>query len=152
MSDETAATLYELLVRHRERGAILEAAWAAMPPADRRRVTVLSYYCPNRRSCELLTVWQSPTGRLLRLPPYKLSKETNTGESSEGGRRKNTRDGDRHWTPSFVPVDELWPEVGLPLNCDHYRATWPVPDLLADLANGTPGEPMRRVVGRVTGR
>lgn len=83
--------------------------------------------------------------RLVRLPPYKLSTQRNDAETAPTARAKNTKDGHRHWLPRVLVVEELWPEQVLDLNCDHATAHVPAPELLAELENARPGQPVRRV-------
>ena len=120
----------------------LAGAFVAMLRRERKRSShlALTYRCKTRR-CVLLELYRTKQGLVVRYPPYKLSRRVNTETSSEGGRAKNTSDGDRHW----VEQVGFFPEVGdvagdryiaLPMNCDHVRSTIRPRTVLDDLERG----------------
>lgn len=95
--------------------------------AKQRRLT---YRCAADR-CTLLDVVETPLGIVLHQIRFKQSHGVNQVRSSEGGRRKNTYDGDNHWRPRTYWLSESalnWPDDagGQDLICDHVG----VPDVI----------------------
>ncbi len=153
---ESYRDLSELFTDHRARSALLVAAYDAADARMRRSSELAVYTCGNpKRDCFLLVAWQAPGARLVRLPAYKLSATRNAKKTVAGARARNTSDGDRHWLPRVLLLDELdgWTNVGLDLRCDHVsEAVVGVADLLGEIRGVRPGNPVRRVVrGAVAG-
>lgn len=120
----------------------LAGEFIAMLKRDGKRSShlALTYRCKTRR-CMLMELYRTRQGLVVRYPPYKLSPRVNAETSSEGGRKNNTSDGDRHW----VEQVGFFPEVGdvaggqyiaLPMNCDHVRSTIRPAAVLEDLERG----------------
>lgn len=112
MSQPEPERLYSALVGH---------------PARLKGLRRLTYRCENR--CLLLDAiaidLEDPPTILLHQNGYKLSHGVNTNRSSEGGRARNTSDGDRHWKPrTYYLADSAlsWQgsiKSGQSLDCDH---------------------------------
>lgn len=139
--------LSALLAMQRARAELLLAAFDAAPPSTRASSLLAEYRCPRHR-CSLLVAWQASGVRLVRLPPYKLSKRRNETETVPSAREKRTTDGDRHWVARVLLLDELGEfgdTVALDLHCDHVSGHIKAADLLGEITGVTPGEPIRRV-------
>jgi hypothetical protein len=64
----------------------------------------------------LADVLRLPQGVVVHTPAYKLSPAVNEASSSEGGRARNTRDGDRRWSARTFFIEDC---ANVTLNCDH---------------------------------
>lgn len=95
------------------------------------RYRAVTYRCGHERRCLLLDVVQTPRGLIFHNPPYKLSPARNDADSSESGRARNTRDGDRHWNAQTYFASEC---LNVSLNCDHvHRVTLDKDEIQSDL-------------------
>jgi hypothetical protein len=135
--------------------AELVTAYEAMPPGERRSVTLVNYVCGHEDSCLLVTVWQYRGEQCWYSPGYRLSEQTAATETVASARAKRTTDGLRRWRAGAGYISGLIdddngepiPEVGIALNCKHIRngELWAV-DLVAALKTATPGKPRRIVI------
>jgi hypothetical protein len=125
----------------------LALAWNSLPRSEQRKVAVVEYYC-QVRSCPLLTVFQAPGGLLVALPGYRKSPQRNAAGSVASARARRTVDGDRRWRARVAPLEEfadpLLPQLGVELNCDHVSTPISGVELLGDVRQGRPGDPVVR--------
>lgn len=92
------------------------AVYAALKAAGRvKDHRLIAYWCARRR-CLLLDVLKIPGQVIIHSPPYRLSPGQNIEHSSEPGRAKNTRDGDRRWKGRTYDAGSA---LNFTLNCDH---------------------------------
>ncbi len=135
-----------LLAEHKRRAEQIAAVYDAAPPKERKAALLVEYRC--RQRCLLLTCWQSPMGRLVRLPGYKLSHAKNA-DAVEPARARNTADGDRRWKPRYLVLDELTPfsdSLRLDARCDHAEHFLRPDEVAGDADSATPGNPTRRTL------
>jgi len=107
---------------------------------------LLDYRC--RDNCLLLYCWQSPAGRLVYLPQYKLSPNLNARTSVPAARQKRTSDGDRRWLDRVTTLAEftmLGAAGGAALKCDHVDTVATGDVLAAHVEQATPGRPFRQL-------
>jgi hypothetical protein len=126
----------------------LALAWGSLSGSQRRKVSVVEYYC-RVRSCPLLTVFQVPGGLLLvALPRYRKSPQRNGVGSVASARAQRTVDGDRRWRARVVPLEEfadpLLPQLGVEVNCDHVSKPVSGVELLGHVQQDRPGSPFVR--------
>lgn len=115
------------------------------------KVLLLDYRCP--KTCLLLHVWQSPSGRLFYLPGYQLSRPKADAETAMAAREYRTTDGDRSWPARGGNLDDLLhmfertgTPIGLQLTCRHVRRVITAADLVDLLDGSRPGRPTRRTL------
>jgi hypothetical protein len=137
--------IFEILDRLSARAEIIAAAFDSVPAYERDKVALAVYRC-RIGGCRLLTCWQAPGVRLIRLRNYRLSPSRNA-QTTPSGRAKNTTDGDHKWKPRHLVLEDLLsaPEMALDLNCDHVEKCIVKPaDVAVDAGRATPGRPTRR--------
>lgn len=144
--------LSQFVADDEDRKALLRRAYKQGTAADRRQVTLAKYRC-KARGCELLTCWQTPLGRLVYQPHFKLSPARNEATSVPAARAKRTTDGNRRWVSVIVDLDQLLGfanadmTVGLEIKCDHIIPRLvPVVDLVTEVEQATPGHPRRIII------
>ena len=92
-------------------------AYAALKAAGKiKDHRLVAYRCATDHRCLLLDVLRIPGQVIVHAPPYRLSPNLNTKRSSESGRAKNTRDGDRRWKGHTFDAGSA---LNFTLNCDH---------------------------------
>lgn len=136
-------------------GAMIRAAYEAMPRDRLKEELLVEYRCPNKKACLLLHAW----GRDLTfyyVKDYKLSTRRTEDRTVASARAKNTLDGYRHFRPRAGRLEDFrgWGEsVGLDLQCDHLDpVVVRAGDIFADAARATRGRPFRRFVTAQFGR
>jgi hypothetical protein len=112
--EDVVSTPREQREQHRQ---ALALAWGSLSGSQRRKVSVVEYYC-RVRSCPLLTVFQVPGGLLsVALPRYRKSPQRNAAGSTASARVRRTVDGDRRWRARVVRLEEfadpLLPQLGV---------------------------------------
>jgi hypothetical protein len=111
-------------------------------------VTLHRYQC-RQRGCTLVVVFRLPAGVVAYTPPYRLSPGLTQRDTSESGRAKNSVDGANHWPAHGYDLADLaaWDgAAGIPIQCAHKRENLDPRDMLAAVANVTPGKPTRPTV------
>lgn len=107
------------------------------------RVTVHRYVCA--RGCGVRAVVIRLGDRvIMRTRDYKFSPGFNEARSVESARARNTLDGARHWPGHTYDVSALaeWgPTAGMDVNCRHATTTALAVDVLANVADVSPGHP-----------
>ncbi len=102
----------------RARNDVAERVYAALRSTGKLSShRILTYRCERPR-CLLLDVVSLPQGVIFHTPVYKLSPSANETTSSESGRTKNTRDGNRRWRERTKFASDC---VNVALQCDHLR-------------------------------
>lgn len=138
--------LAEMIAAHKDRAELIAAAYEAATPATRRAVELVVDRCKS--GCLLLVCWQSPIGRIVRLPGYRLPPARTEAASVPSARAKNTTDGYRRWKARHLLIDEMadWgATVALDVNCEHMIGHMlSVTDVRADADAARPGAPTRR--------
>ncbi|CAN5831004.1 hypothetical protein BH24ACT3_BH24ACT3_11510 [soil metagenome] len=82
---------------------------------------LVAYRCSlPRKRCLLLDVIETPAGRLLHFPRYKLPPGVNEATSSEAGRAANTEDGGHKWKGGTGFESAV--ADSFEVHCDHVRA------------------------------
>lgn len=136
-------------------GALIRAAYEAMPRAWLRSALLVEYRCPNKKGCLLLHAWRQEF-TYYYVKDYRLSPRRAEERTVASARAKNTLDGDRHFRPRAGRLQDFrgWGEnVGLDLQCDHLDpVVVRAGDILADAAKATRGHPFRRVITSRFGR
>lgn len=109
---------------------------------------LLDYRCP--KSCLLLHVWQSPSGRMFYIPGYQLSRTKADTETAAAAREYRAVDGDRKWPARGGNLDELLDFFergkmpgGLQVTCRHVRQVLAAAEIVKLLDGSSPGRPTR---------
>lgn len=131
-ADDGLTWLHEAMHERQARNAEVLARFEAMSTGEQGAATLVRYACDAADGCHLLTVWQDRGGRSWYTPACAVPQDA----PAKAGLVDDVLDDGQ-------PMDG----VGLALNCQHLRdAMLSSAELVADLADATPGQPKRVVV------